>query len=211
MKTGMTWKSWEVMQSTLHHWELHPPVVIAHRMAGKADVLYSYFRKVTFKSKWREFVVDAALRLVCGRCPRSWNDTWELHAFSLQQNFKKAQTTMNLTFVGFVEGYGHSMILLAYFLIMLSSANMKSDLLTVRQFCRWGTGLYRAMVRALCALACFRDPDSPADAASCPSPLRSRSPSPVSTVLGADSSPNRAILQRNEDIACLKVFFPQKT
>lgn len=91
------------------------------------------------------------------------------------------------------------MILLAYFLMMLPSANMKSDLLTVRQFCRWGTGLYRAMVRARCALACFMEAVSAAAAAagSCASPLRSRSPSPESTVLGADSSPNRAILQRD--------------
>lgn len=105
-----------------------------------------------------------------------------------------------------MEGYGHSMIRFAYFLMMLSSANMKSDLLTVRQFCWWGTGLYRAMVRARCALACFMEAVSAADAASCPSPPRSRSPSPESTVLGADSSPNRAILQRDEETVRLRVF-----
>lgn len=98
-----------------------------------------------------------------------------------------------------LKGYGHSMKRFAYFLMMLSSANIKSDLLTVRQFCRWGTGLYRAMVRARCALACFMDAVSPAAAASCPSPLRSKSPSPQSPVAGADSSPNRAILQRNDE------------
>lgn len=107
-----------------------------------------------------------------------------------------------------MKGYGHSMIRRAYFLMMLSSANMKSDLLTVRQFCRWGTGLYRAMVRARCALACFMEAVSPAAAAaSCPSPLRSKSPSPESTVLGADSSPNRAILQTDEETAGLRVFY----
>lgn len=91
------------------------------------------------------------------------------------------------------------MIRLAYFLIMLSSAKMKSDLLTVRQFCRWGTGLYRAMVRARCALACFMEAVSPAAAGSCPSPPpRSKSPSPESTAVGTDSSPKRAILQRDE-------------
>lgn len=98
------------------------------------------------------------------------------------------------------------MIRLAYFLMMLSSANMKSDLLTVRQFCRWGTGLYRAMVRARCALACFMEAVRLAAAASCPSPPRSKSPSPESTVLGADSSPNRAILQRDEETAGLECF-----
>lgn len=103
------------------------------------------------------------------------------------------------------------MIRLAYFLMMLSSANMKSDLLTVRQFCRWGTGLYRAMVRARCALACFMEADSTAAAASCPSPPRSMSPSPESTVLGADSSPNRAILQRDEETARLRVFYYRTT
>lgn len=103
-----------------------------------------------------------------------------------------------------MQGYGHSMNRLAYFLMMLSSANMKSDLLTVRQFCRWGTGLYRAMVRARCALACFMEAVSPAAAASCPSPPRSKSPSPESTVLGAHSSPNRAILQRDEETVGLQ-------
>lgn len=105
-----------------------------------------------------------------------------------------------------MEGYGHSMIRRAYFLMMLSSANMKSDLLTVRQFCRWGTGLYRAMVRARCALACFIEAVSCAAAASWPSPLppRSKSPSPASAVSGADSSPNRAILQRDEETTRLR-------
>lgn len=82
----------------------------------------------------------------------------------------------------------------AYFLMMLSSAKIKSDLLTVRQFCRWGTGLYRAMVRALCALACFMEAVSPA--ASCASPPPSTSPSPDSIVPSAGSSPNRAILAK---------------
>lgn len=103
------------------------------------------------------------------------------------------------------KGYGHSMNLRAYFLMMLSSANMKSDLLTVRQFCRWGTGLYRAMVRARCALACFMEAVSPA--ASCASPPRSKSPSPESTVPGAHSSPNRAILQRDEETTRLTMFY----
>ncbi|CAL8344958.1 unnamed protein product [Merluccius merluccius] len=79
----------------------------------------------------------------------------------------------------------------------LSSAKMNSDLLTVRQFWRCGTGLYRAMVRARCALACFRDPDVPdaetaswpsADAPPPPPPLppsaAAASPSPESMVLG---------------------------
>lgn len=103
------------------------------------------------------------------------------------------------------------MIRLAYFLMMLSSAKMKSDLLTVRQFCRWGTGLYRAMVRARCALACFMEAVSTAAAASCPSPPRSKSPSPESTAPGADSSPNRAILQRDEETARLRVFYYRPT
>lgn len=119
----------------------------------------------------------------------------------------RQQTPFDTTHKASLEGYGHSINLLAYLRMMLSSAKMKRDLLTVRQFCRWGTGLYRAMVRALCALACFRDTDIAAAAASCASPPpRSGSPSPESTVLGADSSPNRAILQRDEDTASLERF-----
>ena len=103
------------------------------------------------------------------------------------------------------------MIFLAYFLMMLSSAKMNSDLLTVRQFCRWGTGLYMAMVRARCALACFMEAERSA-AGSCGSPPCSMSPSPESTAVGADSSPNRAILQRDEDEEALgfRQFSPQE-
>lgn len=103
------------------------------------------------------------------------------------------------------------MIRLAYFLMTLSSAKMKSDLLTVRQFCRCGTGLYRAMVRARWALACFMEAVSPAEAASCPSPPRSTSPSPESTVVGAHSSPNRAILQRDKERTDLEWSLRLKT
>lgn len=40
-----------------------------------------------------------------------------------------------------LKGYGHSVILLAYFRITLSSLKMKRDLLTVKQFCLTGMGL----------------------------------------------------------------------
>lgn len=110
-----------------------------------------------------------------------------------------------------MKGYGHSMNRLAVLLMKLSSANMKSDLLTVRQFCRWGTGLYIAMVRARCALACLMEAVRLSAAASAPSPPSSGSPSPESTVLGAHSSPNLAILQRDEETAGLTVFHYRTT
>lgn len=53
------------------------------------------------------------------------------------------------------KGYGQSMSFLAYFLTMLSSPKMNKDLLTVKQFCRTGIGLYKAIVRALCAFDCL--------------------------------------------------------
>lgn len=53
------------------------------------------------------------------------------------------------------KGYGQSMSFLAYFLTMLSSPKMNRDLLTVKQFCRTGIGLYKAIVRALCAFDCL--------------------------------------------------------
>lgn len=53
------------------------------------------------------------------------------------------------------KGYGQSMSFLAYFLTMLSSPKMNRDLLTVKQFCRTGMGLYKAIVRALCAFDCL--------------------------------------------------------
>lgn len=56
---------------------------------------------------------------------------------------------------GLGKGYGHSVIFLAYFLTTLSSLKRNRDRLTVRQFCRTGMGLYRAMVRALCAIDCL--------------------------------------------------------
>lgn len=128
---------------------------------------------------------------------------------SMQQKVQEKQLELNCERVSESQGYGHSMILRAYFRMMLSSAKMKSDLLTVRQFCRWGTGLYRAMVRARCALACFMEAVSPAAAAaaaSCASPPplhRSASASPDSTAPGTASSPNRAILRRDQE-GCLE-------
>ena len=53
------------------------------------------------------------------------------------------------------KGYGQSRSFLAYFLTMLSSPKMNRDLLTVKQFCRTGIGLYKAIVRALCAFDCL--------------------------------------------------------
>lgn len=138
-------------------------------------------------------------------CPWCWPDVSPTCTLCNKLRKSKLNTQL-LKVITSMEGYGHSMIRRAYFLMMLSSANMKSDLLTVRQFCRWGTGLYRAMVRARCALACFIEAVSCAAAASWPSPLppRSKSPSPASAVSGADSSPNRAILQRDEETTRLR-------
>lgn len=93
------------------------------------------------------------------------------------------------------KGYGHSVIFLAYFLTMLSSPKMKRDLLTVKQFSRTGMGLYKAMVRARCALVCLKAGEMPPVDTAAPSRflLRSEPPSPELNRAGT-SSPNRAIL-----------------
>lgn len=93
------------------------------------------------------------------------------------------------------KGYGHSVIFLAYFLTTLSSPKMKSDLLTVKQFSLTGMGLYKAMVRARCALVCLKAGDIPPVDTAAPSRFRMRSdpPSPELNKPGT-SSPKRAIL-----------------
>lgn len=98
------------------------------------------------------------------------------------------------------KGYGHSMIFLAYFLTTLSSPKMNRDLLTVKQFSRTGMGLYRAMVRARCALVCLKAGEMPPVDTAAPSRFRLRSdpPSPELSKPGT-SSPNRAILSGRED------------
>lgn len=87
------------------------------------------------------------------------------------------------------------MIFLAYFLTMLSSPKMKSDLLTVKQFSRTGMGLYKAIVRARCALVCLKAGETPPVDTAVPSRVRLRSdpPSPELNRAGT-SSPNLAIL-----------------
>lgn len=96
-----------------------------------------------------------------------------------------------------VKGYGHSMIFLAYFLTMLSSPKINRDLLTVKQFSLTGMGLYRAMVRARCALVCLKAGEMPPVDTAAPSRFRLRSdpPSPELNKTGT-SSPNRAILSK---------------
>lgn len=93
------------------------------------------------------------------------------------------------------KGYGHSMIFLAYFLTTLSSPKMKRDLLTVKQFSLTGMGLYKAMVRARCALVCLKAGEMPPVDTAAPSRFRLRSdpPSPELNKPGT-SSPKRAIL-----------------
>lgn len=54
-----------------------------------------------------------------------------------------------------MKGYGHSVIFLAYFLTKLSSLKMNRERLTVKQFCRTGIGLYRAIVLARWAMDCL--------------------------------------------------------
>lgn len=95
------------------------------------------------------------------------------------------------------KGYGHSMIFLAYFLTTLSSPKMKRDLLTVKQFSLTGMGLYKAMVRARCALVCLKAGEMPPVDTAAPSRFRLRSdpPSPELNKPGT-SSPKRAILSK---------------
>ena len=95
------------------------------------------------------------------------------------------------------KGYGHSVIFLAYFLTTLSSPKMKRDLLTVKQFSLTGIGLYRAMVRARCALVCLKAGEIPPVDTAAPSRFRLRSdpPSPELNKPGT-SSPKRAILPK---------------
>ena len=94
------------------------------------------------------------------------------------------------------------MSFLAYFLTMFSSPKRKSDLLTVKQFCRTGIGLYRAIVRALCALVCLKAPGVPPAGAGGPCWLRfwSEAPSPEPS-LPATASPKRAILEENTQVS----------
>lgn len=103
---------------------------------------------------------------------------------------------------GVQKGYGQSMSFLAYFLTMFSSPKRKSDLLTVKQFCRTGMGLYRAIVRALCALVCLKGPGVPPAGAGGPCRLRfwSEPPSPEPS-LPATASPKRAILEENTQVS----------
>lgn len=103
---------------------------------------------------------------------------------------------------GMQKGYGQSMSFLAYFLTMFSSPKRKSDLLTVKQFCRTGMGLYRAIVRALWALVCLKAPGDPPAGAAGPCRLRfwSEPPSPEPS-LPATASPKRAILEENTQVS----------
>lgn len=97
------------------------------------------------------------------------------------------------------KGYGHSMIFLAYFLTTLSSPKMNRDLLTVKQFSLTGMGLYKAMVRARCALVCLKAGEMPPVDTAAPSRFRLRSdpPSPELNKPGT-SSPKRAILSKTK-------------
>lgn len=94
------------------------------------------------------------------------------------------------------------MSFLAYFLTMLSSPKRNNDLLTVKQFCRTGMGLYRAIVRARCALVCLKAPGDPPAGAAAPCRLRfcSEPPSPEPS-LPATASPKRAILQESTQVS----------
>ncbi|TNN89254.1 hypothetical protein EYF80_000542 [Liparis tanakae] len=80
-----------------------------------------------------------------------------------------------------------------------STSTMKRDLLTVKQFSLTGMGLYRAMVRARCALVCLKAGEMPPVDIAVPSRFRLRSdpPSPGLNKPGT-SSPNRAILSGGE-------------
>lgn len=88
------------------------------------------------------------------------------------------------------------MSFLAYFLMILSSPKMNNDLFTVKQFCRTGMGLYKAMVLALWALDCLKAAWEPTGAAGdpCRVLLLSDPPSPELN-LPATASPKRAILE----------------
>lgn len=99
-----------------------------------------------------------------------------------------------------LKGYGHSVIFLAYFLTTLSSPKMKRDLLTVKQFSLTGMGLYKAMVRARCALVCLKAGEMPPVDTAAPSRFRLRSdpPSPELNKPGM-SSPKRAILSEKQN------------
>lgn len=84
---------------------------------------------------------------------------WTEHLTSVQLEADKEgardKTTLQRGVTVGKKGYGQSMSFLAYFLTMLSSPKMNRDLLTVKQFCRTGIGLYKAIVRALCAFDCL--------------------------------------------------------
>lgn len=92
------------------------------------------------------------------------------------------------------------MIFLAYFLTTLSSPKMKRDLLTVKQFSLTGMGLYKAMVRARCALVCLKAGEMPPVDTAAPSRFRLRS-DPASPELNKPgmSSPKRAILSEKQN------------
>ncbi|XDV26616.1 hypothetical protein PO909_030272 [Leuciscus waleckii] len=57
------------------------------------------------------------------------------------QDHYTSQPQSNIPEEKLVKGYGHSIILFAYFLMQLFSAKIKRDLLTVRQLCLAGMGL----------------------------------------------------------------------
>lgn len=93
------------------------------------------------------------------------------------------------------------MIFLAYFLTKLSSLKMKRERLTVRQFCRTGIGLYRAMVRARWAIDCLYTRCAPggppcllAPRAAPPCPCACATALPPPPYRAGASSVNRAIL-----------------
>lgn len=92
-----------------------------------------------------------------------------------------------------LKGYGHSVIFLAYFLTKLSSLKMNKERLTVKQFCRTGIGLYRAIVLARWAMDCLYI--LWACGPPCLLPPRPGPPWPgPPPYLDGTSSPNRAIL-----------------
>lgn len=92
------------------------------------------------------------------------------------------------------------MSFLAYFLTMLSSPKRKRDLLTVKQFCRTGMGLYRAIVLALCALVCLKAPGVAPEGAGGPwRILFCSEPASPGPRRPATASPKRAILEENRE------------
>ena len=68
-------------------------------------------------------------------------DTQPTRGFSSPQSPLPAPHLPHHAHAPSLKGYGHSVILLAYFRITLSSLKMKRDLLTVKQFCLTGMGL----------------------------------------------------------------------